>query len=316
MTAAYMSPQALDLVLPWTIDREQEEKFKRSLKRVLIVLLVIFLIIPWLPVPDLAYEESESDIVKTKIVLEPVIVEPEPTPVPVAPTPRPAPPAEPKPVQKKTEPKEAKPVTKEPKKRDIAKEQGLTAISSQLNSLRQSLDLTKLKKKNVSTSTGGKIARADSTVLGQDNLSQKSEGIVIDDNLMKNENIALTVHESTKLDGFIDEGAPSADSSNFYSDLKGRRSDESIRRVFEAGKSKAYMYYLRALRDDPGLAGTFLFEVVIEPNGRISDIKMVSSELNAPSLESKILDSVKKLNFGAEDVSPRRLKYKFNFLPS
>lgn len=316
MTTAYADPQALDLVLPWQIDKEQEEKFKRWLKRVLVVLLVIFLIIPWLPVPDLEYEDKESDIVKTKIVLQPVIVEPEPTPVPVAPKPKPVTPPEPKPLQKKSEPKDTAPVVKEPKKRDIAKEQGLTAISSQLNSLRQSLDLTKLKKKNVSTSKGGKIARADSTVLGQDNLSQKSEGIVVDDDLMKNENIALAVHESTKLDGFVEAGNPSADSSNFYSDLKGRRSDESIRRVFEAGKSKAYMYYLRALRDNPGLAGTFLFEVVIEPNGRISDIKMVSSELNAPNLESKILNSVKGLNFGVEDVSPRKLKYKFNFLPS
>lgn len=317
MTATAHHPQALDLALPWQTDAQQEEKFKRTLKRLLIPLLLLFIVIPWLPTFDREYEDRELDIVKTKIVLEPLVVEPEPTPVPEVRKPEPAAAPKPKPLQKESaKPSDAKPVAKEKKKRNVAQEQGLVALSSQLNSLRQSLDLTKLQKKNVSTSRAGKVARANSTVLGADKLTQKSEGIVVDDALMKNENVALAAHESTKLDGFIDDGSPAVDISNFYSDLKGQRSDESIRRVFEAGKSRAYMYYLRELRENPGLAGTFVFEVVIEPSGRISALKLLSSELNAPGLESQILESVKRLNFGAEEVSPRKLKYKFNFLPS
>jgi len=315
MSVAGQYPLALDLALPWQTDANQEEKFKRTLKRLLIPLLLLFLTIPFLPTFDLEYEEREIDIVKTKILLEPVIIEPEPTPVPEVKRPKPK--SQPKPLQKDAaKPKKSTSIVKEEKKRNVAKEQGLTALSSQLSSLRQSLDLTKLQKKNVSSSQGGKIARADRTVLGEDILTQKSEGIVVDDSLMKNENVALAVHESTRLDGFIDDGAPSVDSANFYSGLKGQRSDESIRRVFEAGKSRAYMYYLRELRANPGLAGTFVFEVVIEASGQISDLNMVSSELNAPALESRILNSVKNLDFGAQDVSPRKLKYKFNFLPS
>jgi len=311
----YAQPIALDLNLPWQQDRDQDEAFKRTLKRILIPLLLLLLIVPWLPVFEKEYAEPESEIVKTKIILEPVIIEPEPEPE--IEKPKPVKPPEPKPLQKEpVKPKQKTPVAKQQKKRDVAEEQGLTAISSQLNSLRQSLDLTKLQKKNVSNSKGGTVRSASKTVLGQDSLTQKSEGIVVDDSLMKNDNIALAMHESTKLDGFIDDGAPASDSANFYSDLQGQRSDESIRRVIEAGKSKASMFYLRALRDNPSLAGTFVFELVIEANGSISNLKLVSSELNAPVLEEKILDAVRKLNFGAEDVSPRTLKYKFNFLPS
>ena len=314
----FQSPLALDLTLPWSEDRRQEEVFKRWLKRILIPLLLLFLVIPWLPTYD-TFEERETDIVKTEIILEPVIEEPEPTPEPPAPQPRPqpTPQPQPKPVQKEAEaPKVAKPPTQEEAKKTVAEEQGLTAISSQLSSLRQSLDLTNLQQKNVSTSTGGEVARADRTVLGEDRLTQKSEGIVIDDSMMKSENVQLAMHEATKLDGFIEDAAPAVDSANFYSDLRGRRSDESIRRVFEAGKSKAYMYYLRELRDNPGLSGTFVFEVVIEPDGRISNLQLVSSELNSPQLEDLILTSVRQLDFGQEDVSPRKLTYKFNFLPS
>lgn len=317
MSTLVYSPVALELKLPWQTDQEQEEAFKRWLKRLVIPLLLLFLIIPWLPTYDREYEEVESTIVKTQIVLEPIVVEPEPTPEPKKPAPVKAPEPKAKPVQKDVvKPKEPKPAAELEKKRDVAQEQGLTAISSQLDSLRQSLDLSKLQKKNVSTSQGGKIARAESTVLGEDALTQKSQGIVVDDAMLKDKKIALAAHESTKQDGFVDDGDASSDAANFYSDLKGQRSIESIRRVLEGGKSKAYMYYLRALRDTPSLEGTLVFELVIEPNGAISGLRKMSSELNSPELENKILGVIQALNFGAEDVSPRTLKYKFTFLPS
>lgn len=315
MSAVQTYPIALDLQLPWQPDQEQEEAFKRTLRRLLIPLLLIFLIIPWLPVFEKEYEERELDIVKTKIILEPVIVEPEAPPIPEKPKPKPI--AKPKPLQKEVaKPKKVQPVAKEKKKKNVAEEQGLTAISSQLSSLRQSLDLTKLQQKTVSRSQGGKIARADSSVIGQDQLTQKSEGIQVNDSLMKNENIALAAHQSTELDGFVLDGNPTSDGANFYSDLRGQRSDESIRRVLEASKSRTNLHYQRALRDNPGLAGTFIFQLVIEPDGSISQLKLVSSELNSPELEEKILSSIRQLNFGSQDVSPRSLNYKFNFLPS
>lgn len=316
MTAlAYNLPQALDLRLPWEEDQQQEEAFKRWLKRVLIPLLLLFFIVPWLPTFD-TFKERESTIIKTEIVLE-QLEEPEPEPTP-PPKKKPKPKQEPKPeplAKKPEKPKKVDPV-KQQKKKEVAKEQGLTEISSQLSSLRQSLDMTKLQQKNVSKSTGGKVARADSTVLAEDALTQKSEGIVVDDNLLKDKKVALAAHQSTKMDGFVDDGDATSNAANFYSDLRGQRSIESIRRIMEAGKSKAYMYYLRELKNKPELEGTFIFELVIQPDGSVTGLKVVSSELGAPDLEKKILSVVQALDFGAEDVSARSLKYKFTFLPN
>ncbi len=313
-------PIALDLQLPWQPDKRQEEAFKRTLRRLLIPLLLLFIVIPLLPVYEKEYEEREIDLVKTKVVLEPIIIEePEAPPVPEAkPKPKPKPEAKPKPLQKKvTQPKKAKPAPRPiEKKKTVAEQHGLTALSSQLSSLTQSLDMQKLQRKTVSKSQGGRIARADSTVLGEDQLTQKSEGIQVDDSQMKNENIALAAHKSTELDGFVLDGMPSSDSENFYSDLAGQRSVESIRKVLEAHKSRAYIYYQRALRDNPSLSGTFIFQLVIQPDGTISNLRLVSSELNSPELEQRILSSIRQLKFGSKDVSPRSINYKFNFLPS
>lgn len=314
MSVAADYPYAIDLKLPWQEDEIQKAKFKRILKRLLIPLFILFLVIPWLPAPDIAYEERELDIVKTKIVLEPVVIEPEATPEPVRPRLKPK--VKPKPLQKKpSKAKTAAEKAKDKEKKKVAEQAGVEALAEQLSSLQQ-LDFTALNKKNVSTSKGGEIARADSTVLGEDKLTQKSQGIKIDDDMMKRENVALAAHESTTLDGFIDDGAPSSDSENYYSDLKSIRSVESIRRVLEAGKSRANLYYQRELRNNPSLAGVLVFDMVIEPGGKVSNLKVVSSELDFPELEKKILDVVRNLDFGAEDVSPRKIQYKFNFVPS
>ncbi|MFL0809378.1 MAG: AgmX/PglI C-terminal domain-containing protein [Agarilytica sp.] len=315
MSAISMNmPYAIDLHLPWEEDKQQQEKFERTLKRVVVPLLLLFLIMPFLPTVDPDFEERELDIVKTEIVLKPVIIEPEPTPPPPKPQPKTAPK---KPLQKKTEkPKTPQQKAKEKEKKKVAEAQGLAAISSELSALRQTLDLKKLQQKNVSTSKSGNVAREDSTVLGQDRLSQKSQGINVDDDMLRNKSVALAQHTSTTVDGFVEDGSPDVDVENFYSDLKGIRSTESIRRVFEAGKSRTNLNYQRELRNTPGLSGTFIFECVIQADGKISNLKLISSELNHPELEQKILATIKKFDFGAEDVSARKIVYKFNFVPS
>ncbi len=314
MSAATHYPLAIDLQLPWQEDEAQREKFKRTLKRFLIPLLFLFIVIPWLPAPEIEYEERELDIVKTKIVLEPVVIEPEATPVPVRPKLKPK--LKPKPLQKKpAKPKSAAQKAKDKKKKEVAEQAGVQALAEQLSSLQQ-LDFTALNKKNVSTSQGGEIARADSTVLGEDKLTQKSTGIKITDDLMKSENVALAAHTTTTQDGFIDDGAPVSDSENYYSDLSSIRSVESIRRVIEAGKSRANLYYQRALRENESLAGVFVFEMTIEPDGKVSKLNVVSSERLAPDLEKKILEVIRALDFGTEEVSAQKVQYKFNFVPS
>lgn len=95
----------------------------------------------------------------------------------------------------------------------------------------------------------------------------------------------------------------------------GQRDEASVRRVFEQSKSSASALYNRALRANPTMSGRVTFEVVISPSGAVTSAKIVSSELNDPALERKLLVKVKTLQFGAKAVASLRLTYSYDFLP-
>jgi protein TonB len=99
------------------------------------------------------------------------------------------------------------------------------------------------------------------------------------------------------------------------SSVAGGRDMESIRRVFEQHKGAIYAIYNRALRRDPEIQGKYVFHIVIEPDGRISAIKLISSELGDGALEQKLLARIRIIDFGAEDVAATPVNYKFDFLP-
>ena len=301
-------PLALDLRLPWEVDREQEEKFKRLLIRVVLPFLLFLLVVPWLPVFEAEFVEPESDIVKTEILMEPLVT---PTPVPKKEKPQPV--RTPKPI-KKREPKKVD-KKKEAAKKKVSEKTGLTALQSQLSSL-QALDTSKLQRKNVSKSKSGKVSRQTKSALGAANLAKKSGGIKVDDAMLKDATGGLASHKSTSLDGFIDGYESGSDEGGAYgSDLTGFRSSESIRRVVEGAKGRVYKFYHNELLNNPDLAGQFLFELVIEPDGSVSSVKLISSDLGVPALEQKMLAQIKKLNFGAEDVPAKTVTYRYNFVP-
>ena len=89
-------------MLPWTVSEEDEQRFRRILKRVLLVCLLFSLIMPWLPVPKV----DRSKVEELPPRLAKLLLERQPVPPPD--------------VVKKPEPEVAKPqpeVTKpEPKK--------------------------------------------------------------------------------------------------------------------------------------------------------------------------------------------------------
>ena len=55
--------------------------------------------------------------------------------------------------------------------------------------------------------------------------------------------------------------------------------------------------------------------MLIQPDGSITEIKLLSSELNNPALERKILSRVKLIRFPAANVIKTRVNYSFDFLP-
>ena len=320
MSTTYQ-PIALELVLPWHADEGREKAFHDTLKKVLIPLLLLFLLVPLLDLIETDFVPEETRVT-TRILLDPPkpvippppppVVQEKPMPVPVA---QPKPAAAPKP--KMTD--APKPVAKAPEvdtRTAVAKAQGLSELSSQLQSLRGAVDVAKMQNKNVSNAVGGTVAASDRSVLGADNIVRKSDGIVVDEETMRGELVALAEHYSTEVEGVVGGDSTVDSRYSHLSGQAGKRDMESIRRTLEQTKSSVYTLYQRALLDNPDLAGKFTFSIVIEPNGTISNLKIVVSELGIVELESSILARIQQVNFGSRDVSPTLIEYKFVFLPS
>ena len=96
----------------------------------------------------------------------------------------------------------------------------------------------------------------------------------------------------------------------------GGRSDEAIRRMMDQQKGGIFAIYNRALRQDPSLQGKFVFEMVIEPDGSVSEARLVSSELRDGELTAKILARIRMIDFGAANVARTRVNYSLDFLPN
>ncbi|MFT6388566.1 MAG: outer membrane biosynthesis protein TonB [Cellvibrionaceae bacterium] len=327
-------PMALDLSLPWTVNEDQENKFKRLIKRGLIALLLLFLIIPFLPELEKPYEEPETDLVITKLILKPIvepilvelapkIIKP-PEDVKEIPKPKEITKPEPKAAQIKTPSKKKsgsaeKTAVKSDKveeKFSVRSSQGLNELSSQLSASLSSLDLSKMTNKNLSDNKTGSAARSSRERLGSSQASSKSGGINVDGNLLKNSSTSLAQHTTTAVDGLVADGDGPSGSQSYSSSLQSKRSTESIRSVFERTKSNVNSLYYQARLENPNLSGTFLFKITIEPDGSVSKLTLLSSELRDKQLEGSILSRVKRMNFGSEDVATTAVEYKFAFFPS
>lgn len=313
MTAMTTTPY--DFALPWDASGDEDSRFKRILKRLLLLLLLLAVIFPWLPLPEIEREEKE----RVPASLAKVLIEQRK----VAPPP---PPPEPVKQEEKTETVEKKaaaepaPAKEVKKAREKVSNMGVAAFSKELSSLRSSLDVAKLQARNTNVKTGA-AAKAARSVLGATSATKTSGGVnssVMNDS---GSGTQLAAHASTSVDSPIGSGtggggsATGSGGGSHRSSVAGGRDMEAIRRVFEQHKGAIYALYNRALRSDPGLKGKFVFHIVIEPDGSISSINLVDSQLEDQKLELKLLARIQMISFGAEDVAATPVNYKFDFMP-
>jgi TonB family protein len=78
---------------------------------------------------------------------------------------------------------------------------------------------------------------------------------------------------------------------------KASRSREEIERVFDQNKGAIYTLYNRALRQNPALEGKLVLRLTIAPDGKVTFCEVVSSELNDPDLEQKLVQRVLLFQF-------------------
>lgn len=322
--ALTLEPMALELGLPWQVDEQREQAFRRTLKIILIPLLLLFIVVPFLPTVDRSYVADNDLPIRTQILLdpiaepEPVIKEPEPEPIAPKPAPEPAAPAAPV-VQTRPRPTPAPAAPKpEPKPVDIrqslAQSQGLSELSSQLNAVRGAVNIASMQNKNLSDNVGGEATQADRARLGQELAARTTT--TVNETVMRSDITELSAHQSAMVEGVIMTDVPPGSQYSHLSSHAGRRDMESIRRTLEHAKGNIYSLYQRALVDNPGLTGEFTFELVIEPNGTVSELKLLVSELGISDLERNILERIRSVRFSSMDVPPTVVEYRFVFLPS
>jgi periplasmic protein TonB len=301
--------------LPWSATDGEDQRFKGIVIAALVVLLILSFAVSLWPVPDLEREEKEQ----LPPQLAKVLLEKQEIPVP---KPKPKPPEKKVPPKKKPEPKKEKP---EPKKRkpapvsvskarEKASVSGVLQFQDDLQAMRDSFDVKKVKQSDLKRSNAVAEKQERSLITAQ--VKVASGGVNAAELSRDTGGVALSGRETTRVESKLQEAGTGIESvlADDVAPITSR-SIEDIRKVMDRNKGGVFAVYNRALRKNPALQGKFVFEMVIEPSGQISAARLISSELNDSALERKLMARIRLINFGAEDVTRTTLNYTFTFLP-
>lgn len=343
-------------VLAWSGSAEDDERFRRILRNILILCLGFMLLMPWLPVKQVDRQSPQLLPPRmTKLLLdrEPV----PPPPVPKGET------VKPKEEAKSAAPEVAKeqpkaPVVEarrpEPNKapgerlenaRRRASGVGLLAMKDELAALHAAPAAVQMNKDikpgpGVGTGTGPGVGAGEgpgvpTRSLITSNATGGSGGINTAGYSRDTGGGGLAGRSTTLVEGVAGgrgggglggtaggsgtgagSGAGKGGTLQRGTSGKASRSIEEIKLVFERNKGAIYAIYNRALRDEPSLQGKVVLELKISPAGQVVDLRLVSSELKSPDLERKLLARIRQFDFGAKDVDAMTVTWPVDFLPS
>ncbi|WP_372881711.1 AgmX/PglI C-terminal domain-containing protein [Psychromonas sp.] len=305
-----------------------ENGFFNTLAIVMLAITLLFSVfVSFVELPELSREEKEKlppqlvKIMKSKVEVKPPEPKPEQkkeTAKPEVAKPKPEPIPKPKP-----NPNPKPQVTKkelEKKAKDKAEQSGLLALSQQLNAMR---DVAKAVPTAV-TSTDDGLAQGNGTavkaqriILGQ-KAAGTSGGVTGKRFTDVGQGTQLASNQSgqvAQVATVVDKMAQQVKETKTYESASGKRSSESIRQMFDRNKSAIYSIYRRALRSDPSLEGSVTVKLIILPDGRVSAVSIIASEIDNDDFAAKLLRRIRLINFTPKSVAATELEYTFNFLP-
>jgi periplasmic protein TonB len=307
--ATVITPFYREYELPWEGDPESSSRFRKILRVLLIVFLVLGILFPLLPSPKRATQvEIPERLARVMIQQQP---KPPPPPPPVVKE-------EPKPLPKE----EKRPIPIPPvDKRQLAHEKAqksLDRVKDELADLREQMDLTPLQQtKNLSGAVGADSHAERSMITSK--VGAGSGGITSANGSRGFGTGAgsLTGHDTTAVTSSIARGGlDNRGPTRTGNSGKAARSREEIELVFDHNKGAIYGLYNRALRERAELQGKLVLEFTISPSGEVTMCRVVSSELNDPDLESKIVARVRLFHFEAKDVESITTTKPIDFFPS
>jgi TonB family protein len=285
------------LALEWSPQKDLDKQFLFITIVVVLTMVIIGVYLSSIPVPETqrttrnVIPERIANFILEKKKTEPKVEKPKPKPIE---KPKPKPKAKVKKQQPKK--KSDKPLTETQKKaREIAAESGLLALSDELSDLMDTSDITEMVGgKVISNILGASQAATPDTDLLVAKASQGSGGVNASEYTTT---IGKTVLLSREITQVTQPLAKVEETPRVQAKNKTRTAD--ARR-----------------EEDPGLKGKIILQITIAPDGKVIKIKVVSSELNDPKLESGLLSRIKLFDFGARNVEQVTVTYPIEFLPS
>lgn len=295
--------------LPWSPTEEVERRFRRTVRNAFIVFAVLALLIQVLPMPEKA--KVKAPAIPDRIVK--LLIEKK---VPPPPPPKVEQKEPPKPVEK-VEPTPAKPVPRPQDAREKAQQSGLLKLQDQLADLRDNTVLDKAAMTKNLTGKVGETTSSERSLItskvgagsGGINTASLSRGYGGGAGSLAGHN--TTQVTSAVLAAKAEDGVKRGSGST-----KAARSREEIELIFDRNKGAIYALYSRALRDKPELKGKLVLELTIAPSGDITRCEVVSSELNDPDLERKLVARIKLFKFEARDVEAITTTKPIDFFPA
>jgi TonB family protein len=308
MTALAVNYRIFDL--PWTPDEDEQQRLRKTARVLLLVFATLGILIPFLPESERPPPPALPEEV-VRLVLEPP---PPPPPPPEVKKPEPKP-------ETKPEVKPApvpKPVDRKAEARKKAEKSGLLAMKDQLEDLRQALEPTEMSSAPMIGKVEG-ASRAERSLVtsrtgvgsGGINTGQLSSGFGSGPGNLKGH------ATGTAIPSFADRiGDDQPQASRSGSGGKGSRSREEIEIIFDRNKSAIYSLYSRALREQPELQGKVVVQLTIAPSGEVTDCRIVSTELNDPELERKLVARIRMFRFEQKDVEAMTTTKPIEFFPA
>jgi TonB family protein len=309
-----LAPYYRSYELAWEDDPESNQRFRRILRIGLIVLIVFSILFPLLPTPKKTHMEESVPPRLARVMIESQ-PKPPPPPLPVVEQPKPKPVEPDKKVAAITPPPQ---VDRQQQAREKAQKQ-LNQVKDELADLREQLDMSQLAQtKNLSGAVGADShaernlitskAGAGSSGITTSNMGSRGFGTGAG---------SLAGHDTGAVaSGIARSGLNERQPTRSGDSGKAARSREEIELIFDRNKGAIDAMYNRALRDRPELQGKMVLEFTISPTGEVTMCRVVSSELNDPELERKIVARVRGFRFEAKDVETITTTKPIDFFPA
>ncbi len=292
--------------LPWNRNAGEEKLFIKALLIAMGVALLLGLVVPVFDIE----EPDRDEVAKVPPRIAKFLLQKK----------RPPPPK----VEARQEEKPREEVKKEEKPKELPKEENKARAKARNSGLFKGMDLSAIQnsevlskaKQSSALSTGGTRA----TRLGGSVIASASKGSGGIDTSEYSRDTGqggeLGEHAVSKA-AAVNPSLVAMEEQEFKRQKQAKRRDEeNVSRVLDSNKGRIYAIYNRALRKNPLLSGKLVLELTIEPSGKVSACRVVSSELHDEELERKLMARIKMLQFGAEKVPSYIFKYPIEFLPS